>query len=59
MQKLNQIIEENLQEARARNGGMDGNKSGKSALNIATLRSGKKNKKKGKKETISELFGGV
>lgn len=60
LQKLSQIIEDNLQEARNRNGGMD--KSTKSTLNIATLtRSGtlKGKKKQAKKEgkIVSELFG--
>lgn len=59
LQKLTQIIEDNLQEVRNRNGGLD--RSTKSTLNIATLtRSGKlKTKKKSKKEgnMVSDLFG--
>jgi hypothetical protein len=54
MQKLNQIIEDNLQETRLRNfAGAD--KSGKSTLNIATLsRSKSKKKKKGLGDIFSD-----
>jgi hypothetical protein len=56
MQKLNQIIEDNLQEARARSSGYE---LGKSKLNIVTLsRSGKLKTKRTKgKEGKSEIFG--